>query len=94
MQMPPDIGLEFWFAAVGDFLCFPFASVPFIKRTLMKQPMPRSHLAAATATSRNWLRLAPRSIRIRLHINFRSPDGTVSHHFKFGAFGRPVLPVL
>ena len=45
----------------------------------MKQPMPRSHFAAAMATSRSSLFLAPRSIRIRLQINFRSPKVSDSH---------------
>jgi hypothetical protein len=75
MQTPPDFRLEF---RPGLY--------PFISRTLMKQPRPRSHFLAATATSRNWLRLAPRNIRIRLQINFRSPDVSASHHSKF----RPV----
>jgi hypothetical protein len=41
--------------------------------------MPRSHFAAAMATSRSSLCFAPRNIRIRLQINFRSPKVNDSH---------------
>lgn len=57
----------------------------------MKHPMPRSHLAAAMATSCNWLRLAPRNIRIRLQINFRSPGVSTSHHSNRWTSGFPLL---
>lgn len=58
----------------------------------MKQPMPRSHLAAARATSSHGLRLALRSIRAMAWSNARSPAGTAIHQsgtdfwFLFSAF--------
>ena len=51
-----------------------------IKRNLMKQPMPLSHLAAARATSSTSLRFAPRNNFITLQIRRRSPFDKLPHH--------------
>ena len=51
-----------------------------IKRNLMKQPMPLSHLAAARATSSTSLRFAPRNNFITLQISRRSPFDKLPHH--------------
>ena len=51
-----------------------------IRRNLMKQPMPLSHLAAARATSSTSLRFAPRNNFITLQISPRSPSDKRLHH--------------
>ena len=60
----------------------------------MKQPMPRSHLVAAPATSRTWLRFAPRNMRITQQINFRSPGVSDSHHSNRRTAGTSVFSSL
>ena len=51
----------------------------WINRTLMKQAMPDSHLAAARATSRTWLPLALFNMRIRAQRRRRSPPERLDH---------------
>ena len=51
-----------------------------MSRTLTKQPMPRSHFAAARATSGNRLRFALRNIRPMARSNVFSPSGSAVHH--------------
>jgi hypothetical protein len=50
------------------------------RRTLIKQPIPRSHFTAARATSRISLCFAPRNIFITLQISRRSPFDKLAHH--------------